>query len=301
MVTKKLIGLLAVLVTALSSAVAAVEGAHSADAGARNESAISPNCTIHAASQYQTRSVKPGDVVCIDGDMADSRLVITKGGTPERPVTYAGEGKAVAGVTIEANNVVVDGYTMDHPGAPGIEMTGNNITVRNNTVTNPKGGDGDGLRFFGNDLKILHNTISGTSNDNGHADCMQTFASDTPSSQHVLIEGNRCEQIDNMCLMAEGPNDGEGDGKGTTSDFTIKDNFCETLKASQTLMFEDVQNCVISGNEFAAAPAKAIGLAIHSTGAHVSGNKVSPDIGYEVGIDESSMKGYEGPAPGGAP
>jgi hypothetical protein len=66
-------------------------------------------------------------------------------------------------------------------------------------------------------------------------------------------------------------------------------------------MFEDVQNATITGNIFAAAPHHAIGLAIGSTGAHVSSNDVSPRIRYEVGIDESSLPGYEGPEPGGAP
>ena len=258
-------------------------------------------CTLHAKSPQDADAAKPGDVVCFDGDLSGTRLHITKGGTPEQPVTYAGNGQQVKGITIEADNVVVDGYKSDQPEAPGIELTGNNITISHNTVTRPQGGDGDGIRFFGSHLKILGNTVSETSNSYGHADCMQTFASDTPASQNVLIEGNRCEKIDNMCLMAEGPNDGEGDGNGHSDHFVIKNNFCETLKASQTLMIEDVQYCTITGNEFAASPNHAIGLAIGSTHANVSGNKVSPGIKYEVGIDESSREGYQGPEPGGAP
>jgi hypothetical protein len=233
---------------------------------------------------------------------ADDRLVITEGGTGDKPAVYNGEGRSVNGITVEADHVVVEGYILERPEAPGIEITGTGITVQNNTISNPQGGDGDGLRFFGEDLKILGNTIKGTSNsDDRHADCMQTFADDSPPSRNVLIEGNRCEDIDNMCLMAEGPNDGEGDGEGHTSDFILKDNYCETLEASQTLMFEDVQHVTISNNTFAAAPDHAIGLAIGSTDAHVEDNTVGPDIGYEVGIDDSSMPGYEGPEPGGQP
>ncbi|HWL87987.1 MAG TPA: hypothetical protein VNO21_19425, partial [Polyangiaceae bacterium] len=115
------------------------------------------------------------------------------------------------------------------------------------------------------------------------------------------IEGNRCEKIDNMCLMAEGPNDGEGDGKGHSDHFTIHDNFCETLEASQTLMLEDIQYATITDNEFAGSPDKAIGLDIGSTYATVSGNKLSSGIGYEVGMDSTSKKGYNGPTPGGGP
>ncbi|MFG2205670.1 right-handed parallel beta-helix repeat-containing protein [Streptomyces sp. NPDC048638] len=232
---------------------------------------------------------------------AAPRLVITEGGTAEHPAVYRGGGRTVGDITVEADHVVVEGYRVDRPKAPGIEITGHDITVRDNTVRRPHGGDGDGLRFFGDDLKIQRNTISGTSNRYGHADCMQTFADDTPPSRRVLIEGNRCEDIDNMCLMAEGPKDGEGNGHGVTSDFTIRDNYCATRKASQALMFEDVRNATITGNTFPAGPHHAIGLAIGSTGAHIGGNKVSPHIAYEVGIDSSSRPGYAGPEPGGAP
>lgn len=258
-------------------------------------------CTKHASSEDEMNAAKPGDVVCLDTDLGD-RLHLSTSGTADRPVTYSGEGHAADGIGVEAEHVVVQSFELYKPEAPGIEMLGNFITVQDNTVTSPRGGDGDGLRFFGNDLRILRNTISDTSNSaDRHADCMQTYSDDTPPSQRVLIEDNRCERVDNMCLMAEGPNDGEGDGEGHSSDFTIRGNFCETLEASQTLMFEDVQDCVIERNEFAASPHHAIGLAIHSTGAHVKGNEVSQGIGYEVGIDKSSLPGYEGPEPGGEP
>jgi hypothetical protein len=270
--------------------------------GATAGTPSSMECTRHVADPRQTQSAEPGDVVCIDKTTPGKRLRITKGGTAGKPVTYAGNGQAVDGITIEADNVIVDGYVMNGPPAPGVEMTGDNITLRNNTITGPHGGDGDGLRFFGNNLKILSNKISRTNNRYGHADCMQTFASDTPPSRNVLIEGNRCEGIDNMCLMAEGPNDGEGDGVGHTSDFTIRNNYCETLKAAQNLMFEDVQNTVIDGNDFEGNPVKALGLAIGSTGAHVGyHNTKGPKIKYLVGIDGSSLPGYQGPKPGGRP
>ncbi|MGY0056013.1 right-handed parallel beta-helix repeat-containing protein [Streptomyces sp. LZ34] len=270
-------------------------------ASARSEAAA--RCTRRAAApEDAARSARPGDVVCFDGDLSRRRLVITEGGTPRHPIVYSGGGDTVNGITVEADDVVVEGFRAVRPQAPGIELTGDRITLRNNTVIRPKGGDGDGIRFFGDDLTIVHNTVRDTDNSGGrHADCMQTFAGDTPPSHRVRIEGNRCEQVDNMCLMAEGPNDGEGDGRGTTSDFVIKDNFCETLRASQALMFEDVQNATITGNTFAAPTHHAVGLAIHSTGAHVGGNTLHAGIRYEVGIDASSRRGYEGPEPGGEP
>ncbi|MFE5120819.1 right-handed parallel beta-helix repeat-containing protein [Streptomyces sp. NPDC056669] len=260
-------------------------------------------CTLHATTPREAaRRARPGDTVCFDGDLSRQRLVITRGGSREHPIIYTGGGDAVDGITIEADDVIVEGFRSVRPEAPGIELTGHRVTARNNTVIGPRGGDGDGIRFFGDDLTIAHNTVRGTDNSHGrHADCMQTFAGDTPPSHRVRIEGNRCEQVDNMCLMAEGPNDGEGDGRGTTSDFTIRGNHCETLRASQALMFEDVQNATITGNVFAAPTDHAIGLAYHSTGARVDGNTLHSGIRYEVGIDDSSRAGYRGPEPGGLP
>ncbi|MGP3967831.1 right-handed parallel beta-helix repeat-containing protein [Streptomyces sp. 6N223] len=283
-----------------SSAASAAEAADTQDAAAASGA---PDCTLLVDTPDEASAAAPGDVVCFAGDLAGERLVITHGGTAADPVTYRGRNGAVRGIDIEADHVVVRGFVLDEPEAPGVWMEGTGITLRDTTITSPQGGDGDGIRFFGSDLTILNNTITGTDNSTGaHADCMQTYASDSPPSRDVLIQGNRCEEIDNMGLMAEGPNDGEGDGEGTTSDLTIRDNYFETLDASQALMFEDVRNVTISGNTFAAPTHHAIGLAIGSTGARVTDdNAYDPGIGYWVGIDDSSLPGYEGPEPGGQP
>ncbi|MFF5585914.1 right-handed parallel beta-helix repeat-containing protein [Streptomyces hygroscopicus] len=306
------LGFLAVSVLALLAALAGPSWPRDggADRGSGTAAAPSPGqraarCTVRAGTPREAaRLARPGDTVCFDGDLSRRRLVITTGGSREHPITYAGDGDAVAGITIEADDVIVEGFRSVRPAAPGIELTGHRVTVRNNTVIGSRGGDGDGIRFFGDDLTIARNTVRDTDTDNGHgrhADCMQTFASGTPASRRVRIEDNRCENVDNMCLMAEGPDDGEGDGRGTTADFTIRGNYCETLRASQALMLEDVRNATITGNVFAAATDHAIGLACHSTGARVGGNTLHPGIRYEVGIDASSRAGYRGPEPGGPP
>jgi hypothetical protein len=45
--------------------------------------------------------------------------------------------------SLDADYVIVDGYSMDPPSAPGIEVHGNHITVQNSTVTASQGDDGD--------------------------------------------------------------------------------------------------------------------------------------------------------------
>jgi hypothetical protein len=264
------------------------------------------NCTRRVASgpglTQALSSVSPGQKICAVGDMGGTRLTISRSGTPTNPITVVGRRTKVKGITVKGSNVVVSGFDAVGAKAPGIELTGRNITVRDNTVKHPTGGDYDGLRFFGTNLKILNNTITDISPDGSgaHADCMQTFASDTPASQNVLISGNRCLRIDNQCLIAEGPNDGEGDGRGHTDHITFVGNVCQA-NASQALMIEDVQHMVVENNSISGSVEKAFAFDIGSTGATVSGNKIAKGIGYQVGMDSSSRGGYSGPAIGGGP
>lgn len=249
-------------------------------------------------------SASPGQKICAIGNMA-SRLEITRSGTANAPITVIGNGSTVVkGITVKASNVVVGGFSAVGAQAPGIEMTGNNITMRNNKVGHTTGGDYDGMRFFGNNLKILDNTISDINpgGTDAHADCMQTFQSGTPSSKNVVISGNRCQNIANMCLMAEGPGDlGDGgEGEGESSNWQYINNYCDN-RASQALMIEAVQNVTVRNNQIVGKIDKAFAFDVGSTGARVLGNKIGPGIGYVVGMDDTSRKGYQGPAVGGGP
>ena len=121
----------------------------------------------------------------------------------------------------------------------GARLLGNNITFQDNTIKHTvyRGDDTDGLRFFGDSIKILHNTVSDVSDgsdcneegcgDGPHPDCMQTFYSDQyPTSSDVTIEGNRCEDIAAQCLIGGRPADPgreherPGAGTGWTSTTT---------------------------------------------------------------------------------
>ena len=281
----------------------AVQGG-SPGAGIPDQANCTKQVTDGAGLSQAITGASPGDRICITGDLGSVRLEIGRGGTERAPLAIVGNGQTVVkGITVQASNVLVDGFQVLNSQAPGIEITGNNITIRNNTVKHPTGGDFDGLRFFGNNLQIVHNTISDTTNTGGaHADCMQTFTSGQPSSENVLIDGNRCENIANQCLMAEGPGDvGDGGGgDGTSAHWTWSNNICD-FGASQGLMIEAVQNVTIRNNLFDGNGDKAIGLDIGSTGAQVSANIVGTGIGHEIGMDDKSRQGYQGPQPGGGP
>ena len=260
-----------------------------------------------AALTQALSSAKAGDKICATSAMSGSRLTISRGGAVGAPVQVIGTGSTVVeGITVRASNVVVSGFSVQGAKAPGIELSGNNITASNNTVKHPTGGDYDGLRFFGSNIKILNNTITDISPDGSgaHADCMQTFATDadSPASQNVTISGNKCQRIDNQCLIAEGPNSsaGDGSGKGTSSRFTFTNNVCD-VGASQALEIDDVQHVRVADNTITGKPDKAFSFQNKSTDAIVTANKVASGIGYEVGMDSSSKTGYSGPAVGGGP
>jgi hypothetical protein len=245
-------------------------------------------------------AAQPGARLCLRGDFSATRLQVNHGGTATAPITLLGGGSTVVkGITIATDNVVVDGFRVLNAAAPGIEVTGNGDTVSNNVVNHPTGDDFDGLRFFGNGIKILHNDVGPTTNTNGaHADCMQTFTSGRPSSENVTIDGNRCHDISNQCLMAEGPGDvGDGGGgDGTSAHWTISNNYCQ-FGAGQGLMIEAVQNVLIAHNDFVGHSDKAIGLDIGATGAEVVGNRAAGGITSLVGLSSDSRRGYQGPHP----
>ncbi|MBB6378329.1 hypothetical protein BKA01_005589 [Pseudonocardia eucalypti] len=250
-------------------------------------------------------SASAGDVICVTGDLSDSRLKIKKGGSADKPVQVVGDGRtAVKGIDVEADNVVVDGFTADQPKAPGASLKGNNITLTNTTINSPEKGDGDGIRFWGDNIKILHNTVTDTRNERGsHADCMQSFAtdSDSPASHNVLIDGNRCTEIDNNCLIVEGPNSsaGDGSGEGETTGITFSNNYCQN-KAAQAVLLDDVRHATITGNEVVSKISHAWALQNKSTDAVIKDNRAG-SVHFEVGMDDSSQPGYQGPASGGAP
>jgi hypothetical protein len=305
-----------------------------------------------AALQRALREAKPGARVCVTGDLGAARLDVAQSGAPGRPIEVFGDGRStVGGITINADHVAVRGFTSVGGAAPGIWLKGTDVTVENNTVRHPTGDDFDGIRFFGTDLRIVHNTIIDINPTGGdgpsciqtknpppdpstpgvvltpetsaskegcdaHADCLQTFATgpdgavpDTGPSRQVRIEGNSCQRVDGHCLIAQGPHSrpGTGSGQGESSDITFVDNYCDA-HASQAVLVDDVRNVVIRGNEIdstdfesSAGLFKAFAFANNSTDGTVEANQLSPNVGYEVAMDNSSRAGYRGPSPVGIP
>jgi hypothetical protein len=281
-----------------------------ADAGARSLGDVA--CTTTAEVDATPPPGRPGDVVCLTGDF-DDRLEITVGGTPAKPLTYSGGGDTrVRGIDVTADNVIVQGFRSEDARNMGARLQGNGITFRDNRIEHPVfgGDDTDGLRFFGDGITILHNTISDVSDgsdcddegcgDGPHPDCMQTYWSDSyPTSSHVTIEGNRCEKAAAQCLIGEGPQipDEGVNGPGESTDWTVYDNYCST-GAAQSMQFKNVKNVTIVDNYFDGDNNKAIALAYASTGAHVGGNRLGERVEKLITFDDDLEEpGYVGPTP----
>jgi hypothetical protein len=269
-----------------------------------------PPCTARAAdpagAQRALNGANPGDLICLAGDLGGTRLRISRSGTAAQPVRVLGfPGLVTKGLDVRASFVVVDGLTAIRPAAPGISLLGTDIVLQNSRVDAPQGGDYDALRFWGQRIRILNNTLSNTRNLNhAHADCMQTFATDEdhPASGDIVIQGNRCENIDNNCLIVEGPNSeaGDGSGVGRTRDITWADNYCDN-RSDQAVLLDDVRGATLTNNQVVGPVNHAFAIQNGSTGVTVAGNKLRAGIRFEVGMDGSSRPGYQGPTPGGQP
>jgi parallel beta helix pectate lyase-like protein len=242
----------------------------------------------------------PGDAVCFSGEL-DEQLDITTGGTADAPVYYQGNGAVVPGIRVNADNVVVDGFVSRGADSTGIVANGQNITVRNNEITQVEyaGDDVDAIRFFGDGTQILNNRVydlEANEIEDSHVDCIQTFAVNLPGSSNVVIQGNRCEGIRAQCLMAEGPNDEGGSGDGVSRNWLFDGNYCESHAEAQSVALEDVQDVTISNNEMAGEGNKAFALGRDSTGVVVRDNRIGSGYGREVEFDHpSAAQGYQGP------
>jgi hypothetical protein len=268
---------------------------------------IAATCTVKA-SGTQVPAAKPGDTVCFTGAIP-GRLDIKQGGTTTQPIVYSGMGSAVVpGITARGDNIVLEGFVSKGAQDNGFYVSGNNITVQDNDVSQVSitNDDVDAIRFFGNGITIAHNyahDIWANPSAGGapHTDCMQTYAHSEPASSNIRIEANRCSSPQfHQCIMAEGPHDFEdgASGVGNSANWLVAGNFFDCHAEAQTIALQDVHNVTFAANDFAGSGAKAIALQKDATGATVTADNVKgPGYRELVGIDDASAEqGYRGPS-----
>ena len=82
----------------------------------------------------------------------------------------------------------------------------------------------------------------------------------------MLIQGNWCEGIRAQCLMAEGPNDEGGSGKGVSRNWLFEGNYCDSYAKAQSVALEDIQDVTIINNMMVGKGNKAFALGKGTTG-----------------------------------
>jgi len=141
-----------------------------------------PGCTSVVTDPSKARRVlrdaEPGSTVCVTGDLGGTELILTASGVPGAPVTLAGRDATVRTIRVDADHVVVEGFTVQ--GGDGLVLRGRGITARANTVRDARANgiecrpctdariesnvveraDGSGILIEGERITVHGNTIS---------------------------------------------------------------------------------------------------------------------------------------------
>jgi hypothetical protein len=154
-------------------------------------------------------------------------------------------------------------------------------------VTSPRGGNGEEIRFWGRDIRIAHNTISDTEvRTSGTQTACRPSPSTTSTQRARTSYRGEPLRAHRQCLIADGPNSEAGNGSG--------------VGRSRNVVFVD-ESATWPCSGIVGPVTKAFAFQNGGTGALVRDNQLGPEIGYEVGLDDSSQEGYHGLEPGGAP
>jgi hypothetical protein len=139
----------------------------------------SPDGTVEL--WHALASASPGDKLCLLDNYPPSTLLsLTRSGTSSDPIVVESDGALVAGIEIDADNVIVQGFNLGQ--GTGIKAQGTNIIIRDNDVRdaeddgircNPCTGgrivnnrvmraDGVGVVYAGSDGTVRDNDVSGS-------------------------------------------------------------------------------------------------------------------------------------------
>jgi hypothetical protein len=186
----------------------------------------------------------------------------------------------------------------------GIVTYGNGVLIEGNDVsgsTSHHAVDADGIRFYGAGVVLRANKVHDITQDGyppgeaPHTDCFQTFPKAGFAVSDVLLEGNSCVNVDDQCLIADGP-----PGPTNAPPITFRNNLCAN-RGSQALLIRRLPGIVVTGNTFGPEVVYwGINLLFQSTGAEIISNTFSSAHAgrfHPVKVDHSSQLGlrYDGP------
>lgn len=198
----------------------------------------------------------------------------------------------------DCTDSIIESNTVQRADGTGIWISGERITVRNNTVSESvlrTKGDADGIRFFGRGHRLTGNTIkdikaSGYPDGGPHTDCFQTYDTrDAPPTYDVVIADNVCSNVDVQALIATNDDHAAGGPPGQTS-ITFERNTV-SVGGEQAVLLRNFPGVVVRDNRFTGQAERAVFLTDGSTDCTVTGNMVT---GYRrpFEIDRQSERGF---------
>lgn len=198
---------------------------------------------------------------------------------------------------VPCSDSTIASNTVQHVNTVGIYISGQRITVSDNTISETVAvddGDADGMRFFGTGHRITGNTISDISARGyrapPHPDCFQTF-DHNPSTFDVVISGNTCRNVDAQCLIATDDQPGRSDAPAGAPSITFVDNTCAP-NGAQAINLRRWPNVEIRHNKFSGPHLdRAILIIDGSTGCAVIDNTTEGGV-PTVDVDGASRAGF---------
>jgi parallel beta-helix repeat protein len=197
-------------------------------------------------------------------------------------------------------DTVIESNTVQRADGTGIWVSGERITIRNNTISESVArtqNDADGVRFFGNGHRLTQNTIkdikaSGYSGEGPHTDCFQTFnTANNPPTYDVVIADNICTNVDVQCLIATNDERGAGGAARGQNTIVFQNNTC-AVNGSQAVLLRNYPDVLVQGNRFSGPGDRAVMLTERSTGCAVIGNTVVGRM-RQFEIDPQSEPGFQ--------
>jgi parallel beta-helix repeat protein len=196
-------------------------------------------------------------------------------------------------------DAVIESNIVQRADGTGIWISGERITVRNNTVSESvlrTQGDADGIRFFGRGHRLTQNTIrdikaSGYGAEGPHTDCFQTYDSPhEPPTYDIVIADNVCTNVDVQCLIAT--NDGRGPSGAPAGRTAIifERNRC-AVNGAQAVLLRGFPQAVIRDNRFSGPGERAVMLTEGSTDVTVINNVVTGRL-RPFDLDRQSEPGF---------
>jgi parallel beta-helix repeat protein len=196
-------------------------------------------------------------------------------------------------------NSMIEGNTVRDADGTGILIDGQNDTVQHNDVAGSRrrtATDADGVRFWGINQKITDNTIHDISQQGypagtePHTDCFQTFDEDSPISYGVVIQNNKCVNVDAQCMIASGTARHNAGVPYNQIAIQFLDNYCQS-GADPAVYLEGYPNVAIKGNTFSSQYAVAL-LAVQSAVNVKFEDNILVGQFQPFNVDPTSMAGF---------